>query len=77
MEYTAKRISVWFQNALEKNFNEWLSKVTPFTIEGNFESSMPNDINTMLIQQVMRFYLQLFLFQIFRVLISNRFLSIA
>lgn len=77
MEYTAKRISVWFQNALEKNFNEWLSKVTPFTIEGNFESSMPNDINTMLIQQVMHFYLQLFLFQIFRVLISNRFLSIA
>ena len=50
--YSKKRISFWFKNAIEKNVNEWLSNVTPYTIEGNFESSMPNDINTMLIQQV-------------------------
>lgn len=52
LDYTMKKISFWFQNAMEKNYNEWISNVAPYTIEGYFESSMPNDINTMLIQQV-------------------------
>lgn len=52
LDHTKNKIAFWFQNAMEKNFKEWLSNVTPYTIEGNFESSMPNDINTMLIQQV-------------------------
>lgn len=57
LDYTMQKISFWFQNAMEKNFNEWLSNVAPYTIEGFFESSMPNDINTMLIQQVqIRFF---------------------
>ena len=50
--FQSKKISTWFQNALEKNFEEWQSSVTPHLIEGNFESSMPNDINTMLVQQL-------------------------
>jgi hypothetical protein len=52
LEYTKTKVAFWFQNALEKNFNEWLKDVKPFTIEGFYESSMPNDINTMLIPQV-------------------------
>jgi hypothetical protein len=52
LDHTKNKIAFWFQNAMDKNFKEWLSNVTPYTIEGNFESSMPNDINTMLIQQV-------------------------
>lgn len=49
-----RKVTMWFQNALEKNFKEWLSDVQPMIIEGYSESSMPNDINTMLIQQVNR-----------------------
>ena len=52
MEFTMKKISFWFQNAMEKNYTEWQSNIMPYTIEGCFESSMPNDINTMLVQQV-------------------------
>lgn len=52
LNYTMEKVAFWFQNALEKNFKEWLSNVEPFIIEEYFESSMPNDINTMLIQQV-------------------------
>lgn len=52
IENTKNKISFWFQNALEKNYLEWQSNIMPYTIEGNYESSMPNDINSMLIQQV-------------------------
>lgn len=52
IEVTQNKISFWFQNALDKNYIEWQSNTMPYTIEGNFESSMPNDINTMLIQQL-------------------------
>ena len=52
MESTAKKISFWFQNALQKNYDEWLKNVQPYEIEGYFESSLPNDINTMLSQQL-------------------------
>lgn len=34
IEYTQKKISLWFQNILDKNFNEWLSNVAPVEIEG-------------------------------------------
>lgn len=54
LDFTMRKVTVWFQNALEKNFKEWLSDVQPMIIEGYSESSMPNDINTMLIQQVNR-----------------------
>ena len=60
IDYTRKRISLWFQNAMDKNVKDWIASTTPYTIEGNFESSMPNDINTMLIQQVMSFFLIFF-----------------
>lgn len=53
IEVTQGKIATWFHNALEKNYIEWQSNVMPYTIEGNYESSMPNDINTMLIQQVL------------------------
>lgn len=52
IEITSNKISFWFKNALDKNYVEWQSNTMPYTIEGNFESSMPNDINTMLIQQL-------------------------
>jgi hypothetical protein len=52
MDVTAKKISFWFQNAMEKNYNEWLKNVQPYMIEDYFESSLPNDINTMLSQQL-------------------------
>jgi len=52
IEVTQSKISMWFQNAIDKNYLEWQSNVLPYTIEGNYESSMPNDINTMLIQQL-------------------------
>lgn len=52
IEVTQNKISFWFQNAIDKNYVEWQSNTMPYTIEGNFESSMPNDINTMLIQQL-------------------------
>lgn len=47
-----EKVSFWFQNALEKNYKDWLGNVEPFLIEDYYESSMPNDINTMLIQQL-------------------------
>lgn len=52
IEVTQGKIASWFHNAMEKNYIEWQSNVMPYTIEGNYESSMPNDINTMLIQQL-------------------------
>jgi hypothetical protein len=52
IDVTSKKILFWFQNAMDKNYNEWLSKVEPYVIDGNYESSLPNDINTMLSQQV-------------------------
>lgn len=52
IENTKNKISFWFQNALDKNYREWQSNIMPYTIEGNYESSMPNDINSMLIQQL-------------------------
>jgi hypothetical protein len=47
----------WFDFSFINNFFEKFRNNNNFlctlnTIEGNFESSMPNDINTMLIQQV-------------------------
>jgi hypothetical protein len=50
--YTQSKIREWFQNAIDKNFVEWQSNVMPDTIEGNYESKMSNDLNTMLVQQV-------------------------
>lgn len=47
-----EKVSFWFQNALDKNYKDWLANVEPFLIEDFYESSLPNDINTMLIQQV-------------------------
>lgn len=52
IEVTSNKIQFWFSNALDKNYVEWQSNTMPYTIEGNYESSMPNDINTMLIQQL-------------------------
>lgn len=53
IEYTQQRMPIWLQNALDKNTGEW-SIVFRFVedFEGHYESSMPNDINSMLIQQV-------------------------
>ncbi len=57
MDVTAKKISFWFQNAMEKNYADWLKNAEPYTIEDYFESNLPNDINTMLSQQVfLNFY---------------------
>ena len=67
MIYTEKRISVWFKNAMDKNIKEWHNNTQPHSIDGTFESSMPNDINTMLIQQVRVFHtIQRITFYIFR-----------
>lgn len=52
LNYEMEKVSFLFQNALEKNFKDWLSNIEPFLIEDYYESSMPNDINTMLIQQL-------------------------
>lgn len=52
IDYTKNLVSMWFSNAMEKNVKEWLVCTSPFTIEGNFESSLPNDINSMLFQQL-------------------------
>lgn len=75
LNYTMEKVTFWFQNALEKNYKEWLSNVEPYVIDDYFESKLPNDINTMLIQQVFAFYvwfqqfclfisLQIFLFSL-------------
>lgn len=52
LDYTMSNMVLWFKNALEKNFKEWLTNAKPKIIEGYQESSMPDDINTMLISQV-------------------------
>ena len=52
IEGTSHKISTWFQNTIDKNYLEWQSNTKPYTIEGNYESNLPNDINTMLIQQL-------------------------
>ena len=52
LEVADKEISFLFQNAMEKNYRDWHQNVTPYSIEGFSESTLPNDINTMLIQKV-------------------------
>lgn len=47
------KMAFWFQNAMDKNFNEWHStNFQPMVFNECYESNMPNDINTMLIQQL-------------------------
>lgn len=52
IEGSQHKINTWFQNTIDKNYVEWQSNTKPYAIEGNYESNLPNDINTMLIQQV-------------------------
>lgn len=52
IEVAASKMAYWFQNAMEKNFNEWHSNYQPMVLGECYESNMPNDINTMLIQQL-------------------------
>ena len=52
IEFTKTKISFWFENAMRKNYLEWTNSVAPITIEGYYESSMPNDIYSMLVQQL-------------------------
>jgi hypothetical protein len=55
IEYTQQRMPVWLQNALDKNATEWeviLDRKPHEDFEGYYESIMPNDINSMLNQQV-------------------------
>ena len=51
-EFSKKRITSWFQNTLEKNVTDWTECIEPTLIEGNFESSLTNDLNTMIVQQI-------------------------
>lgn len=52
LEYTNSNIKVWFQNTLAKNYNEWLTNKEPLLIDGCYESNIPNDLYSMLFQQV-------------------------
>jgi hypothetical protein len=55
IEYKQQIMPVWLQNALDKNAMEWtviLDHKPRQDFEGYYESSMPNDINSMLNQQV-------------------------
>jgi hypothetical protein len=52
LDFANKLINKLFNNALEKNFNEWQANVPPIQIEGYFESIMPNDIGAILNQKV-------------------------
>ena len=53
IEYDRQRVSLWLQNVLEKNSAEWFTKTVPIpNSEGHYESNMPNDINSIIMQQV-------------------------
>lgn len=53
IEYTTGKMTSWFQKAMDKNFEEWLSTTyQPLVFNDCYESNMPNDINTMLIQRL-------------------------
>ncbi|RNA29859.1 exocyst complex component 3 [Brachionus plicatilis] len=52
LEYTNSNIKMWFQNTLSKNYNEWLTNKEPLLIDGCYESNIPNDLYSMLFQQL-------------------------
>ncbi len=53
IECVGRKMAMWFNNAMDKNFNEWhSSNYQPIVFNECYESNMPNDINTMLIQQL-------------------------
>jgi hypothetical protein len=52
LNYMNNQMNGWLTNTIDKNFGEWLAGKKTIEIEGYYESNLPNDINTMLIQQV-------------------------
>ncbi len=50
VENASNTMTKWFQNAMDKHFNEWISEDPKMFDE--YESNMPIDINSMLIQQL-------------------------
>ena len=58
LDFTIKRTTFMFQNVLDKNYIEWQSNVQPQLYDGNYESSLPNDLNSMLTQQVTHYLTQ-------------------
>ena len=50
VENASNTMTKWFQNAMEKNFKEWVSEDPNMFDE--YESNLPIDVNTMLIQQL-------------------------
>lgn len=55
IEYTQGRMPTYLQNALNKCTDEWVNvdNHKPSTdLEGHYQSNLPGDINTILIQQV-------------------------
>ena len=55
IEYINGRIPVWLQNVLEKNSTEWTTltdKMPTRDLDGYYESKMPNDIISIVTQEV-------------------------
>jgi exocyst complex component 3 len=52
IDYTKRTTSLWLNRAMETNYNDWINNKKPLNIDGQFESNLPNDLNTMLIQQL-------------------------
>lgn len=54
IQFIEQRIPVWMNNALDKNAGEWTSLDKPPSVDfdGNYESKMPNDIISMITQEV-------------------------
>lgn len=52
LSYKIGIVASWFSNALAKSYSEWMSGVKPLLIDEYFESTLPNDLNAIMIQQV-------------------------